>query len=73
MSERPQAPRGTFDVLPEQAGARATGAVPSGRSVSERPPWSSKLNICFWTMSVESPTVRLKTSVASKIGVSIGS
>src|SRR3954454_13647831 len=53
--------------------ARATGAVPSGRSVSERPPWSSKLNICFWTMSVESPAVRLKTSVASKVGVSIGS
>src|SRR3954469_15209290 len=59
--------------MPASMYARATGAVPSGLNVSERPPWSSKLNICFWTMSVESPTVRLKTSVASKIGVSIGS
>jgi hypothetical protein len=29
------------------------------------------VNICFSTMSVVSPTVRLKTSVASKMGVSI--
>ena len=33
--------------------ARQTGAVPSGRSVSERPPASSKVYISFWTMSVD--------------------
>src|SRR3954447_11121910 len=50
--------------------ARATGAVPSGRSVSERPPWSSKANISFWTLSVVSPTPRANSSAASKAGVS---
>ena len=45
-------------------------AVPSGRSVSERPPLSSKVNISFWTMSVDSPTPRANSSVSSKTGVS---
>ena len=47
-------------------------AVPSGRSVSERPALSSKVNISFWTMSVDSPTPRANSSVSSKIGVSNG-
>src|SRR5690348_12285428 len=51
--------------------ARHTPAVPSGRRVSERPPWSSKVNISFCTMSVVSPTPRANRSVASKIGVSM--
>ena len=51
--------------------ARTIGAVTSGRSVSDRPPPSSNVYISFWTMSVDSPTVRLKSSVASKAGVSI--
>jgi hypothetical protein len=45
--------------------------VPSGRSVSERPPASSNVYISFWTMSVDSPTPRAKSSVASKAGVSM--
>ena len=36
-----------------------------------RPPLSSKVNISFWTMSVDSPTPRSKSSVSSKAGVSI--
>ena len=51
--------------------ARQTGAVPSGRSVSERPPLSSKEYISFCTTSVLSPTPRANSSVASKVGVSI--
>src|SRR5947199_4251645 len=51
--------------------ARQTGAVPSGRNVSERPPLSSKVYISFWTMSVASPTPRANSSVASNVGVSI--
>ena len=51
--------------------ARQTGAVPSGRSVSERPPWSVNVYISLRTMSVASPTVRTNSSVSSKIGVSI--
>ena len=48
-------------------------AVPSGRSVSERPALSSNVNISFWTMSVDSPTPRANSSVSSNTGVSIGS
>ena len=51
--------------------ARTTGAVPSGRSVSERPPRSSKVYISFRTTSVLVPTPRTKTSVSSKVGVTI--
>ena len=32
---------------------------------------SAKVYISFWTTSVASPTVRLKSWVASKVGVSI--
>jgi hypothetical protein len=51
--------------------ARATGAVASGRNVSERSPRSVKVYISFWTMSEPSPEVRVKSSVSSKIGVVI--
>ncbi len=51
--------------------ARQTGAVPSGRSVNDRPPPSSKLYISLRTMSVASPTPRANSSVASNVGVSI--
>jgi hypothetical protein len=51
--------------------ARTTPAVPSGRSVRLRSPRSSKVYISFWTTSVDAPTPRAKSSVASKIGVSI--
>ncbi len=53
--------------------ARHTGAVPSGRSVSERPALSSKENISFETMSVEAPTPRANSSVDSNAGVSMRS
>ena len=46
--------------------------MPSGRSVSDRPPLSSKVNISFCTMSVDSPTPRANTSVSSNTGVSNG-
>jgi len=49
--------------------ARQIGAVPSGRSVSERPPRSSNVYISFWTMSEPAPDVRAKSSVSSKTGV----
>jgi hypothetical protein len=48
-----------------------TGAVPSGRRVSERSPASVKVYISFWTMSVDAPTPRANRSVCSKTGVSI--
>src|SRR3546814_291404 len=51
--------------------ARATPAVPSGRSVIESPPRSSNVYISLVTMSDVSPSVRAKTSVNSKIGVAI--
>ena len=51
--------------------ARHTGAVPSGRRVSERPAPSENEYISFWTMSVASPTPRANSSVASNAGVSI--
>ena len=51
--------------------ARQTGAVPSGRSVSEPPPPSSNVYISFCTTSVDSPTPRANSSVASKVGVSM--
>ena len=59
--------------MPCSTNARHTGAVPSGRSVSERPPASSKVNISLRTMSVDSPTPRANSSVASNTGVSIRS
>src|SRR5215212_440553 len=51
--------------------ARQTGAVPSGRRVIERPPLSSKVYISFCTTSVDSPTPRANSSVASNVGVSM--
>jgi hypothetical protein len=51
--------------------ARQTGAVPSGRSVNERPERSSNVYISLPTMSVASPTVRTNSSESSKTGVSI--
>jgi hypothetical protein len=50
--------------------ARIRPAVSSGRSVSERPPRSSKVYISFVTTSVDSPTPREKTAVSSNTGVS---
>jgi hypothetical protein len=49
--------------------ARQIGAVPSGRSVSERPLRSSNVYISFWTMSEPAPEVRANSSVSSKTGV----
>jgi hypothetical protein len=57
--------------MPCSTYARMIPAVPSGRSVSPRPPWSSKLNISFWTMSVDWPIPRANSSVSSNAGVSI--
>ena len=51
--------------------ARATPAVPSGRSVTSAPLRSVKVYISLVTMSDVSPSVRLKTSENSKIGVAI--
>ena len=48
--------------------ARQTGAVPSGRRVSERPPPSSNVYISFCTISVASPTPRENSSVDSNVG-----
>ncbi len=45
--------------------ARAAPAVPSGRSVIERPPLSRKVYISFCTTSVVSPTPRANSSVCS--------
>ena len=59
--------------MPCSTYARQTPAVPSGRSVSERPALSSKVNISLRTMSVASPTPRANTSVSSNTGVSNGS
>jgi hypothetical protein len=39
--------------------------------VTERPPPSSNVYISFWTMSVDAPTPRAKTSVVSNVGVSM--
>jgi hypothetical protein len=55
--------------IPCSTYARQIGAVPSGRSVSERPPRSSNVYISFWTMSLPAPAVRRKSSVSSKPGV----
>ena len=57
--------------MPCSTYARQIGAVPSGRSVTERPPPSSKVYISFWTMSVDSPTPRANSSVCSNVGVSM--
>ncbi len=47
----------------------AIGAVPSGRSVSERSLRSANVYISFWTTSEPSPDVRAKSPVSSKPGV----
>ena len=47
--------------------ARATGAVPSGRSATRRPPLSSKSYISLATTSVPSP-IRWNTPMSSNIG-----
>jgi hypothetical protein len=47
------------------------GAVASGRSVSDRPPLSSKVYISFCTTSEPWPDVRWNSSVSSKTGVRI--
>ena len=46
------------------------GAVPSGRSVTERPPLSSNVYISFVTTSEVCPAVRANSSVCSNVGVS---
>jgi hypothetical protein len=51
--------------------ARQIGAVPSGRSVSDRPPRSVNVYVSFWTTSDPPPEVRTISSVSSKAGVSI--
>ena len=56
---------------PCSTSARMTPAVPSGRSVSERPFLSANVYISFATMSVVSPTPRWNSSVASNSGVRI--
>ena len=53
---------------PFSSAARTIPAVPSGRSVTLRPPRSEKVYISFSTMSVVSPTPREKSSVCSKRG-----
>ena len=50
--------------------ARQTGAVPSGRSVMLESS-SANVYISFCTTSVDSPTPRANSSVASNVGVSI--
>ena len=47
-----------------------TGAVPSGRSVSDRSPRSVNVYISLATTSLVSPDVRANNSVASNTGVS---
>src|SRR6266545_1300321 len=47
-----------------------TGAVPSGRRVSWRPPRSVNVYISLVTMSLDWPEVRLNSSVRSNTGVS---
>ena len=56
---------------PLSSTARVTEAVPSGRSVIERPPLSRKVYISLLTTSVVSPTPRSKSSVCSKVGTRI--
>ena len=48
-----------------------TPAVPSGRSVTLRPPLSSNEYISLETTSVDSPTPRANSAVSSKIGSSM--
>ena len=47
------------------------GAVPSGRSVSERSPLSVNVYISLRTMSVASPTPRSNRPVSSNSGVTM--
>ena len=47
-----------------------TPAVPSGRSVTLRPPLSENVYISLDTTSVDSPTPRANNAVSSKIGSS---
>ncbi len=55
--------------MPCSTKARTTPAVPSGRSVMDRPPRSSNVYISLRTMSVLAPTPRANTSVCSNVGV----
>ena len=57
--------------IPCSTYARQIGAVPSGRSVSERSDRSVKLYISFCTTSEPAPEVRAKSAVSSKTGVRI--
>ena len=57
--------------MPFSSIARTAPAVPSGRSVIERPPLSVNVYICFSTTSVVSPTERSNSSVCSNTGVRI--
>ena len=57
--------------MPCCTNARTTGAVPSGRRLSDRPEPSWKVYISFRTTSVLVPTPRTNTSVSSKVGVTI--
>src|SRR3954468_2825129 len=55
--------------MPCSTYARAIGAVPSGRSVSERSLRSANVYISLVTTSEASPAVRAKRAVSSKPGV----
>ncbi len=51
--------------------AHRRGPCLPARSVKLRPPRSSKVYICLWTISVPSPTPYVKSSVSSNRGVRI--
>ena len=57
--------------MPCSTYARQIGAVPSGRSVSDRSERSVKVYISFCTTSEPAPDVRAKSAVSSKTGVRI--
>ena len=57
--------------MPCSTYARQIGAVPSGRSVSERSERSAKVYISFCTTSEPAPEVRAKSAVSSNTGVTI--
>ena len=58
-------------LIPCSTYARQIGAVPSGRSVSERSPRSVNVYISFWTTSDPAPDVRSKSAESSNVGVRI--
>ena len=57
--------------MPCSTYARQIGAVPSGRSVSERSERSEKVYISFCTTSEPAPDVRANSAVSSNTGVTI--